>query len=60
MTENMHPVVQLARQAVESYVKDGEVIRPRKLSPEMKERPAYLSLEKARTITGLHRYLRTD
>lgn len=53
MTEEMHPVVQLARQAVESYVKDGEVIRPRKLSPEMKEKAGvFVSLHKHGQLRG--------
>ncbi|MHB8084456.1 MAG: AmmeMemoRadiSam system protein A [Dehalococcoidia bacterium] len=53
MTEGMHPIVQLARQAVESYVKDGEVIRPRKLSSEMKEKAGvFVSLHKHGQLRG--------
>ncbi len=53
MTEDLHPVVQLARQAVESYVKDGEVVRPRKLSAEMKEKAGvFVSLHKHGQLRG--------
>ena len=32
----MHPLVQLAKRTVESYVKEGKVLKPEELTPEMK------------------------
>jgi AmmeMemoRadiSam system protein A len=34
----MHPLVRLAKETVESYVRDGTIPRPRDLTPEMMER----------------------
>ncbi len=36
MNKEMHPLVQLAKKAVESYVKNHELVRAQELSPEMK------------------------
>jgi AmmeMemoRadiSam system protein A len=33
----MHPLVRLAKRTVESYIRRGEVVQPRRLSAEMKE-----------------------
>ncbi len=38
MARRLHPVVRLAKKAVESYVREGKKPRPGKLIPEMKER----------------------
>jgi AmmeMemoRadiSam system protein A len=36
--DDMHPLVKLAKQAVETYVTEGKIIKSGKLTPEMKER----------------------
>ena len=38
MARGLHPVVKLAKKTVESYIREGKKPRPRKLTPEMKER----------------------
>ncbi len=44
-----HPLVQLARQAIETYVREGKTISaPRELTPEMQQR--------AGTFVSLHRH----
>jgi AmmeMemoRadiSam system protein A len=53
MNEEMHPLVKLARQAVESYVKSGQVVKPADLTPEMKERAGvFVSLKKRGQLRG--------
>ncbi len=48
-----HPVVKLAREAVESYVRKGEIIAPRELTPEMRERAGvFVSLHKHGELRG--------
>ena len=48
-----HPLVQLARQAVESYVRRHVVIKPGELEPEMKERAGvFVSLKKHGQLRG--------
>ena len=40
-----HPLVQLARKTIETYVREGRIISPpEELTPEMKERAGVLSL----------------
>src|SRR3990172_7066093 len=34
----LHPIVKLAREAVETYIREGKALQPRELSPEMKGR----------------------
>lgn len=51
---NEHPLVQLARQTIESYIKEGKVIRPPKeISPEMNG-PAgvFVSLHRKSQLRG--------
>jgi len=53
MKKEMHPVAQLAKQAVENYIKDGEIIKPGELSPEMKGRAGvFVSLKKRGQLRG--------
>ena len=53
MKAETHPLVKLARQAVESYVKSGQVIKPADLTPEMKERAGvFVSLKKHGQLRG--------
>jgi AmmeMemoRadiSam system protein A len=51
-TEN-HPLVRLARQAVESYVQKGEVVRPGEMTAEMREQAGvFVSLKKQGELRG--------
>ena len=51
--EEMHPLVQLARQTVESYVRNGIISRPGELMPEMKERAGvFVSIKKHGQLRG--------
>ncbi len=53
MKDDVHPVVKLARQAVESYIKGGQIIQPAELTPEMKERAGvFVSLKKHGQLRG--------
>jgi AmmeMemoRadiSam system protein A len=53
MDKGSHPLAQLARQAVESYVQKHKVIRPGELVPEMKERAGvFVSLKKHGQLRG--------
>jgi AmmeMemoRadiSam system protein A len=54
MTEGeLHPVVKLAKEAVESYVRTGETAEPGELSPEMRERAGvFVSLHKYGQLRG--------
>jgi AmmeMemoRadiSam system protein A len=53
MAEELHPVVQLAKDTVESYVREGKTPRPRELTPEMKERAGvFVSLHKHGQLRG--------
>ena len=49
----MHPMIELAKEAVEKYVRDKEIARPRKLTPEMKEKAGvFVSLHKRGQLRG--------
>jgi AmmeMemoRadiSam system protein A len=49
----LHPVVKLAKEAVESYVRTGRMPKPRELSPEMRERAGvFVSLHKHGQLRG--------
>jgi len=49
----LHPVVRLAREAVESYVREGKTAEPRDLTPEMRERAGvFVSLHKHGQLRG--------
>jgi MEMO1 family protein len=51
--EELHPIVKLARKAVESYVRDGRTPEPEDLTPEMKERAGvFVSLHKHGKLRG--------
>jgi len=53
MDKDKHPLVQLARQAVESYVQKHVVIRPGELVPEMRERAGvFVSLKRHGQLRG--------
>ena len=53
MKKELHPLVQLAKQAVETYVKTGKVIRPADLTPEMKKRAGvFVTLKKHGQLRG--------
>ena len=49
----MHPLVRLARETVESYVREGKIPRPQKLTPEMEERAGvFVSIHKLDELRG--------
>lgn len=53
MTEDLHPVVQLAKDTVESYIREGRTPEPRELTPEMTERAGvFVSLHKHGELRG--------
>ena len=53
MEENIHPIIELARKAVEKYVRDKVIARPRTLTPEMKQKAGvFVSIHKRGQIRG--------
>jgi len=53
MARRLHPVVKLAKKTVESYVREGKMPKPRKLTPEMRERAGvFVSLHKHGQLRG--------
>jgi len=51
--QNPHPVVELARKAVEKYVREGKIIKPENLTDEMKERAGvFVSIKKKGELRG--------
>ncbi len=53
LEEELHPVVRLAKEAVESYVRTGMTPEPQELSPEMRERAGvFVSLHKYGQLRG--------
>lgn len=53
MTQEMHPLAQLARKAVEGYVNGRRVVEPAELVSEMKERAGvFVSLKKHGQLRG--------
>jgi hypothetical protein len=49
----MHPLVRLAQRTVEAFVRRGEVIQPKRLSPEMKEKAGvFVSIHKLGELRG--------
>jgi len=53
MARRLHPVVRLAKRAVESYVREGRKPEPRKLIPEMRERAGvFVSIHKHGQLRG--------
>ncbi|HJX69975.1 MAG TPA: AmmeMemoRadiSam system protein A [Dehalococcoidia bacterium] len=48
-----HPLIQLARKTVESYIKQGKIPKPKELTPEMKERAGvFVSIKKFGELRG--------
>jgi AmmeMemoRadiSam system protein A len=53
MARGLHPVIKLAKKTVESYVREGKKPRPRKLTPEMRERAGvFVSLHEHGQLRG--------
>jgi len=53
MDEPQHPIVRIAREAVEQYVRDGTVLRPDATSPELTERAGvFVSLHRRGRLRG--------
>lgn len=53
MTKGLHPVVELAKKTVESYIREGKMPKPRKLTLEMRERAGvFVSLHKHGQLRG--------
>lgn len=49
----LHPVVKLAKEAVDSYVREGKIPEPKELTPEMRERAGvFVSLHKHGQLRG--------
>lgn len=49
----LHPVVKLAKEAVESYIRKGKLPTPKELTPEMKERAGvFVSIHKQGQLRG--------
>jgi AmmeMemoRadiSam system protein A len=53
MTKPRSPIVELARKAVERYIRQGKVFRPRKLTAEMKQKAGvFVSIKKHGELRG--------
>jgi len=53
MKERLHPIVKLAKETVESYVRQGIVPQPEELTPEMKQRAGvFVSIHKHGNLRG--------
>jgi AmmeMemoRadiSam system protein A len=53
VTKPRSAIVELARKAVEKYIRQGKVFRPRKLTPEMKRRAGvFVSIKKHGELRG--------
>jgi AmmeMemoRadiSam system protein A len=53
MARRLHPVVKLAKKTVESYVREGKTPKPKKLTPEMRERAGvFVSLHEHGQLRG--------
>ena len=53
MKKELHPLVRLAKETVESYVRQGRVPKAEELSPEMKERAGvFVSIKKFGELRG--------
>lgn len=53
MKEELHPIVKLAKEAVESYIREGKIPQRKELTPEM-EKPAgvFVSIHKQGELRG--------
>ena len=53
MTKQIDPLVQIAREAVESYVGQGKMLKPKELTPEMKGKAGvFVSIKKRGELRG--------
>jgi AmmeMemoRadiSam system protein A len=53
MAKKLHPIVKLAREAVEGYIRQGKVLRPAELTAEMKQRAGiFVSIKKHGQLRG--------
>jgi AmmeMemoRadiSam system protein A len=53
MARGHHPVVELAKETVESYIREGKTPKPRDLTPEMREQAGvFVSLHKHGQLRG--------
>jgi len=53
MARRLHPVVKLAKETVERYIREGKTPKPKKLTPEMRERAGvFVSLHKHGQLRG--------
>jgi len=53
MARELNPVVKLAKETVESYVREGKIPKPKELTPEMRERAGvFVSLHKHGQLKG--------
>ena len=53
MARELHPVVKLAKETVESYIREGTTPTPKELTPEMRERAGvFVSLHKHGQLRG--------
>jgi AmmeMemoRadiSam system protein A len=51
--KELHPIVKLAKETVESYIREGKVPRPKELTPEMKQRAGvFVSIHKHGELRG--------
>jgi AmmeMemoRadiSam system protein A len=53
MEKELHPIVRLARETVESYIGQKKIPKPKELTPEMKERAGvFVSIKKFGELRG--------
>jgi hypothetical protein len=53
MEKKLHPLVRLAKETVESYVRERKMPKPKELTPEMKERAGvFVSIKKLGELRG--------
>jgi len=53
MKEELNPIVKLAKETVENYLRDGTILQPKELSPEMKKQAGvFVSIHKYGVLRG--------
>ena len=53
MTKGFHPVAKLAKETVESYIRESKIPQPKELTPEMQERAGvFVSIHKHGELRG--------
>ncbi len=53
MKEEFHPIVKLAKETVESHIREGKIPQPKELTPEMEERAGvFVSIHKQGELRG--------